>query len=285
MKFGIFSKHGALNSGPVFNALIESIKRKGWSASEHDESADVAVIWSVLWDGRMKANQQIWDKFNKNNRPVMILEIGALDRGKLWKVSIGGINGKGYFGPVVSENIRRQQLGIFLAPWRSGDDIILCGQHPRSQQWSNMPPMDIWMSETIKTIRKYSDRKIILRPHPRARHLPDMKDKNIEIQSPHHLPNTYDSFDFNRALDRAWAVINWNSNPAVVAALNGVPVFVGSESMAKAVGNLDLAKIEDPTKPCREQWANNLAYTEWSIDEIRNGEPLDRLTEKLTSYI
>lgn len=284
MKFGIFSKYGALNSRPVFDALIESIKRKGWQTSEHDESADVAVIWSVLWDGRMRSNQQIYHKFAKNKKPIMILEIGALDRGRLWKVSIGGINGKGYFGPTLNNTTRREKLGIYLTPWRSGSDIILCGQHPLSQQWENMPPMNLWMNETIKAIRKYTDRKIIVRPHPRAKHVPTEKFQNVEIISPQHLSNTYDSFDFDKALNNAWAVINWSSNPAVVATLRGIPVFVGPESMAKAVGNLDLADIENPVMPCREQWANDLAYTEWSVDEIRNGEPLDRLTEKLTSY-
>lgn len=285
MKFGIFSKHGALNSGPVFNALTDAIKRKGWQALDHDDSADVAVIWSVLWDGRMKSNRQIWDRFKKNNRPILILEIGALDRGKLWKVSLNGINGNGYFGPLANENTRKQKLGISLSPWRSGNNIILCGQHPQSQQWENMPPMNMWMNETIKTVRKYTDRKIIVRPHPRAKNILTEKFQNVEIQFPLHLPNTYDSFDFEKTLEEAWAVINWNSNPAVVAALRGVPVFVGTESMANAVGNLDLANIENPSKPCRDQWANDLAYTEWSIDEIRKGEPLDRLTEKLTSYL
>ena len=83
----------------------------------------------------------------------------------------------------------------------------------------------------------------------------------------------------------AWAVVNWNSNPGVVAALNGVPVFTGPTSLAKPIANLDFDMIERPSMPPREQWANDLAYTEWTVDEITNGEPLDRLSLVLTSGI
>lgn len=283
MKFGIFSNYGALNSKPVFEALTTAIKRNGWQSIEHDENADVAVIWSVLWDGRMKANKLIWEKFKKNKKPVLILEVGALDRGNLWKVSIGGINGTGYFGPKNNSDIRRKKLDIKIKPWKKGENIILCSQHQSSQQWEGMPPMHIWLNETIARIRIHTDRKIIVRPHPRARYLPVGNFKNIEIKPPCHMIGTYDSYDFEHALENAWAVINWNSNPASVAALNGVPVFVGPSSIALTVGNTDLKNIENPATPDRDQWANDLAHTEWNIDEIASGEPLARLREKLTS--
>ena len=53
MIFGTFNKFGALNSKPVFEAFSNSVKDRGWIVSEHNLNADVAVIWSVLWNGRM----------------------------------------------------------------------------------------------------------------------------------------------------------------------------------------------------------------------------------------
>lgn len=285
MKFGIFSGYGALNSKPVFEALVTSIKANGWQAADHDENADVAVIWSVLWEGRMKANRLIWEKYKRHNRPVLVLEVGALDRGNLWKVSIDGINGKGYFGPKNNDDSRRKKLGLKIKPWKQGNNIILCGQHPSSQQWERMPPMHLWLSETIRIIRKHTDRKIIVRPHPRAKYLPVGNFKNVEIKPPCHMIGTYDSFDFEQTLEDAWAVINWNSNPATIAALNGVPIFVGPDSIALSVGNTELENIENPVMPDREQWVNDLAYTEWSVEEIAKGEPIARLSEKLTSFV
>jgi hypothetical protein len=43
--------------------------------------------------------------------------------------------------------------------------------------------------------------------------------------------------------------------------------------------------IENPAMPDREQWANDLAYTEWAVDEIARGEPIDRISSMLTSGI
>lgn len=284
MKFGLFRKYGAQNSAPVFDAFAESVKRIGWQVSDNDDSADVAVIWSVLWHGRMQANRLIWEKFQRHKRPVVVLEVGALNRGTLWKVAINGINGQGYFGPKDNDNKRRKKLNIKLNPWKQGSDIILCGQHPASQQWANMPPIHVWMSETIGRIRNYTDRKIVVRAHPRANYVPAGKLKNVEIKPPCHMIGTHDSFDFEDALNNAWAVVNWSSNPATVATLHGVPVFVGPDSFSAPVGNLDLANIENPAMPDREQWANDLAYTEWSVEEIAAGEPLERLSDRLLNW-
>lgn len=283
MKFSLYSRYGALNSRPVFEALARSIVRKGWQISDHDDSADVAVIWSVLWDGRMKPNQQIWQMYRTTSRHVLVLEIGALDRGNLWKVALNGINGSGYFGPLNNSDSRQKQLNLRLDSWRTGKNIVLCGQHPHSQQWEGQPAMNQWMDETISTVRRYTDRHIIVRPHPRAKYVPTRVYKNVSIGSPKSVPNTYDSFDFELSINDAWAVINWNSNPAVIAALRGVPVFVGPNSMAASVGNDQLANIENPMMPDRQQWARDVAYTEWSVEEIARGIPLERLSDKLTS--
>ena len=285
MKFGIFSNYGALNSAPVFSALTNAIKRKGWYFSEHDENADVAVIWSVLWEGRMKSNQKIWDTYKKIKRPILVLEIGALNRGYLWKVALNGINGSGYFGPTPNDDSRKKKLSISSLDWRKGENIILCGQHPHSQQWEGMPPMNRWIENTIESIRSHTDRKIVVRPHPRSNCAIAKRFKNVEFRSPQRLAATYDSYDFEAALNNAWAVVNWNSNPSTVAALRGIPVFVGPDSMASPVGNLSIENIEKPNMPDRTQWINDLAYTEWSVEEISGGEPLDRLSEKLTSIV
>ena len=61
----------------------------------------------------------------------------------------------------------------------------------------------------------------------------------------------------------------------------GVPVFVGPDSLAYDVGNSNLAKINNPSMPDRTQWLNDIAYTEWTIEEISTGFPIKRLTSKL----
>jgi hypothetical protein len=75
-------------------------------------------------------------------------------------------------------------------------------------------------------------------------------------------------------------VVNWNSGPGSQAILNGVPAFVGASSLAAPVGNLDLSAIENPVRLDRTEWLEQLAHTEWTLEEIETGEPLARLIKQ-----
>ena len=66
--------------------------------------------------------------------------------------------------------------------------------------------------------------------------------------------------------------------PATQAIIQGVPVFTGPDSLAWPVANKDLTTISLPFRPDRTQWFNDLAYTEWTIEEISEGLPLKHLT-------
>jgi hypothetical protein len=123
-------------------------------------------------------------------------------------------------------------------------------------------------------IRQYSDRPIIIRPHPRQRieNIP-----GTVIEQPQPLVGSYDSFDYARSLNQAWAVVNHNSGPGPQAVIAGVPAFVGANSLAVPVANTDLSKIENPLCPNREQWIDELAHSEWTKKEIATGWPLQRL--------
>jgi hypothetical protein len=47
--------------------------------------------------------------------------------------------------------------------------------------------------------------------------------------------------------------------------------------LAAAVSNSDFAFIENPKMPDREAWFDDLTWTEFTVDEIRQGLPLDHL--------
>ena len=102
---------------------------------------------------------------------------------------------------------------------------------------------------------------------------------NVRREQPIQVRDTYDDFDFD--CKGAYAVINWSSNPATHAVMQGVPVFVGPSSLAWPVGNKDYSTIGMPKRPDRTQWLNDISYTEWTLDEIAQGKPLNRLTSYL----
>lgn len=274
MRVSIFDQYGALNSAPVFAAIRAGLDCIGIEHTSMDSSADVAVIWSLLWAGRMKPNQQIWELYRSTGRPVVVVEVGMLRRGFTWKL---GINGTGSTADYGQESIpnRAGSLGLTLIPWtESGYNIVIACQRSDSEQWAGQPPTVAWLTETARKIRQHSDKPIVIRPHPRQRiaNIP-----GCVIESPRPIPGTYDSFNYDQCLKTTWAVINHNSGPGTQAILNGVPAFVGGTSLAAPVANLDLAQIENPLRPDRTQWIEQLAHTEWTIPEIESGLPLQRL--------
>ena len=74
MKISCYTDYGPLNSKPVFAALLKSMQDAGDTVllNKDDGQCDVAVIWSVLWQGRMASNgisltMSSWDKGAKEN--------------------------------------------------------------------------------------------------------------------------------------------------------------------------------------------------------------------------
>ena len=142
--------------------------------------------------------------------------------------------------------------------------------------------MNNWFDQQITEIRKYTDKPITIRPHPRNNVLIDVKKhKNVNIVRPVKDRSTYDDTDLTERLKSAWAVVSHSSNPAMTAVFSGIPVYVSEASLSHDVGNNSYENILNPKMPDREQWANKLAYTEWWIDEIEQGLPWKRIKKRL----
>ena len=283
MKFSLWTQYGALNSKPIFDAFRLGCHSLGFTCVDNSDDADVDVIWSVLFSGRMAANKAIWERNTANAKPTIVLEVGGINRGTTWKVGLNGINRDAYFGPCDNNDDRHRLLGLSLKPWRThGEYILICGQHDKSLQWQGMPSMSTWVMNTIDAIRAHTDRPILFRPHPRCP-LPNIEHefKNVTRQRPMKLNGTYDDYDMK--FNNIHAVVSYSSNPGIHSILNGVPAFVGTSSLAYDVGNdIDfMHDIEAPLMPNRQQWLNDYAHTEWTVQEISQGIPLNLLTDKL----
>jgi len=265
MIFDFYRQFGALNSGPIFDAFEYGLKRLGHTVENQTGQGDAAVIWSVLWNGRMRYNQDVWLKYRSQRKPVIVLEIGGLKRDVTWKIGINGINQGSYFVTDNQTDSRANQLDLHLKDWtNSGQQILICSQHNKSLQWENKEPLDVWVNNQIAELRQYTDRPIKLRPHPRC----PVNVTGIMIDTVSDLAS-------------AWAVVNWCSNPGVEAIKNGVPAFVGPTSLAAPVANFNLNQIELPNRPDRQQWLNNIAWTEWTANEMQQGIPQELLIREI----
>jgi hypothetical protein len=272
----------AKNSGPVMSAMLDSLRQKGIMTLENSWDADAVIIWSVLWAGRMAANQAVWSHYRSLGRPVIIIDIGALYRGETWKIAINSITATGYYGQ--TENLdqdRPRRLGISLAINLSQNPrIVIAAQHARSLQVVGLVSMEGWVVQQVERLRTVTDRPIVVRSHPRSPldwaglvHLPP----DVEIEQPVKITNTYDSY--NLAFD-CHAIINHNSGPGIQAALAGTRPIVDVSSLAHPV-SIQIENIDQRYTIDRDQWLIEICHTEYTVEEIRKGSWLQRLQTQL----
>lgn len=274
MKISVYPSQVPGNGLTLYRDLCDYINKTD-QIVEGAMDADAALIWSVLWNGKMSRNHYVWKNYRGQNKPVIVIEVGGLIRNRTWKLSINGINRSAMFPQVQLDYSRPKKLGIELKPWHDGNYVLICGQHGKSEQWINMPPMDEYYKQTVSEVRKFTDRPIVIRSHPRYRENLFFKidadfyrQHGVEWNSPKQVQQTYDSFDLEPLLAHCHCTISHSSNSGISSIIEGTPAIVSEESLAYDVANSSIASIENLNKPDREQWLVDLCHKEWLEEEL-----------------
>lgn len=257
--------------------------------------SDLAVIqgWShgtVQTSPHLRFRQEIMQKQKQNKKRTLAIDSNLFlyqdldNKNNYLRFSLDGIfpTSGCYFTDTVDPSrwaqIKRD-LGIELKPWRTnGKYILICLQ--RNGGWS-MQGKDVmeWCNETIRKIRKFTDRPIVVRAHPgdkKASEYLHLDHPGVKISKGKTLLD-----DFKKAK----AVVTYNSSPGVAAAIEGIPVFVTDpvpqNSQAFAVANTDLKDIENPNRPERQQWIEKIAMSHFNFRDLRSGVAWDIIKEYL----
>jgi hypothetical protein len=242
---------------------------------------DAALIWSVLWSGRMKPNRRVYEHYRSQGRPVIIADVGALHRGVTWKVALNHLTAQGYYGH--TQNLdpdRPRLLNVTLTTnAHHGDAILLACQHDSSLQVQDTGGMQNWIQQQIDLLRQHTDRRIVIRPHPRStvNPRPWRGDRSIRFEQPRPRADTYDDFDLHFNYH---AVVNHNSGVGIKSVLAGVRTMVDSSSLAHPA-SISIEHLEQAYEADRQQWLIEICHTEYTTDEITQGLWLKRLREKL----
>jgi len=162
-----------------------------------------------------------------------------------------------------------QRTGIVLKPWRPrGNHILICTQRNGGWSMRGLGVMD-WLTQTVKTLRRYTQRPIVVRGHPGDKQAPVYLAARGSSWRVSHNVSILDDFA------NAHAVITYNSSPGVAAAIEGIPVFVTDpepqHSQALDIANINLADIENPRMPDRQAWIERIAMSHWNFDELTAG--------------
>jgi hypothetical protein len=259
-------------------AMLDSLRSAGHTVEQNSMDADSAVIWSVLWAGRMTPNKQVYEHYRAQNKPVIIADVGALYRGETWKISVNHINRLGYYGH--TENLdmdRPRKLGISLAINLSKNPaILIAAQHRHSLQLLDQNH-EKWIMEQIDAIGQISDRPIVVRPHPRSPLQMNKLTKNITVEKPQRISSTHDSYNMHFDYH---AVVNYCSGPGIQAAISGTRPLVGTHSLALPV-SIAIEALDRPYDIDRDQWLVEICHTEYTLKEIEQGLWLKRLSTAL----
>jgi len=151
-----------------------------------------------------------------------------------------------------------------ILPWQeSGNKIIIC---PPTGAITWFYDLQTWLSTTLEALRKQTDREIIVRDKP----MDPQVGTNAGITNLVGFNKTSEDRPLEEDLAEAHAVVTFNSGVGVKAACQGIPVICGPECAAYPVAN-KIEDIESLKKPDREPWLYNLAYSQFTLNEIKSG--------------
>lgn len=222
----------------------------------HCRPGDVLVIWN-----RYGVWHDIASRFESKGGVVLVAENAyvGLDRKNRQRYAIArsGHNGSGQW--VSGGPERWASLGVELTPWReTGDHILVCPNRCFGMPGFIMDSM--WPEKILERLRKLTKRPVRVRRHPG--------------NAPPTKPLAAD-------LANAWAVVIWASSAGCEALISGIPVYCEAPWwIARDAAITDLRSIEAPPLLDRLPAMQKLAWAQWSVDEIKRGEPFSYLLDR-----
>ncbi len=148
-------------------------------------------------------------------------------------------------GNYPDDRLKKLNLDI-IDQKKFGDFIIISEPSAIMKKVYNVPQ---WTEDTIKLVKKYTDRKVII-----------------------HNKFSKEPLDF--LLKNAWAFISLQSTAGFKAMQKGVPAFF-TDHFLKNIG--EIKDIESPI--INYNIFNNLAYGQWTLNEIESGEAWENIVK------
>jgi hypothetical protein len=279
---------------PEFRDVLQSFA-KGCGGqitnSGNTKGFDCAVIFGSYKKDRGRSAQQGKGKIIESGMPYIQLETQLIGRPihtpflTEFRVGVNGFlwdDAKWGFEHITQD----RSLKVFERngydpdlPWKTdGDYILLCMQKVGD---ASLRGRDVfaWTEDTVNEIRKHTNRKIIIRPHPLYRKSAlhnKLKEKVLAVADVHWQEADLTEPDFvtiAEQLNNAWCTVTYSSGTGIDAVINGVPnVACDTGSMVYDVSSTDIAEIENPFRGDKKQWTNKIAHCQWSIEEFESGE-------------
>jgi hypothetical protein len=180
-------------------------------------------------------------------------DLGYWHRKDYYRLTVNGWGSESYVKAGLPAE-RLKSLGVRIEPWQEGgDEILIVGSSRKSALQHGFQYME-WERNAAKAL-ECSGKRVVYRPKPT-----DLERIPIDGIG-------YDERPLEEALAKACLVVTHHSNVAVQALAAGVPVHcVTGAGAAFSVPLGDFTRLEG-----REQFLADVAWLQWSLDEMRNG--------------
>jgi hypothetical protein len=198
---------------------------------------------------------------------VLVMEHGYIGDRKTW-TSLGwnGLNGRAQFAPARDTDRFWKYHGDLMRPWNpAGDYTLLIGQVDGDSSLGGMP-FQPWAVRMAHRAEKEFGLPVKFRPHPVAIEF----GQNYPAGCAETLRGTLAD-----AMSGAAVVVTFNSNAAVESVLAGKPTITmdaGSVAWPVSAHGWTIS-----AEPDRATWAADLAWRQFTIEEIRNGSAWEHI--------
>jgi hypothetical protein len=184
--------------------------------------------------------------FNQSKREFKDNITNVVNMDGYFRIVFNGFihNGEGDYP---DDRLKKLNLEI-LEQNQLGSYIILSEPSETMKKIYNKPN---WVNDTKKILKTYTDRKLVVH-------------------------NKFSKENLDDLLNDAWAFVSLQSTAGFKAMQKGVPAYFTDQSLKH------VAKIKDIESPrINYNIFNNLAYGQWTLDEIASGEAWENISKFL----
>jgi len=233
---------------------------------------------------------QFTEKFCKNSKiPLLIRELPAIrneQTNNWWRFSWNHyFLDEGIYPYDESYNRwdeLKKKFCIEIKEWhRPGDVILICLQKPMDSALNRLHERNIkyqdFCIDLIKEIKKVSDRKILIRSHPK-----DPTDLIINLKF------LFSDIEFSYSnsiyddLNKSFCMITYNSTSSVESVMYGIPtITLDTSAVSEEVTFHSINDIESEIAFDRDKWLKKIAFMQWSEEEIKSGYVWNLLKNKI----
>ena len=206
-------------------------------------NADVAVMYG--W--KLSASLRKYPQF-------IYADLGYWQRETHYRMTVGGWSPDGYVRAGLPAD-RLRSFGVRVKPWHSGEHVLLIGASEKASREHGFRYME-WEREMAGRLKALGH-SVVYRAKPND-------PRRCQIPGA-----GYDTGSLSNAFAKAKAVVAHHSNVCVEALAAGLPVHCVTGVAAALSVPIESLEVRPEG---REQFLADVAWLQWSLDEIRRGE-------------